>query len=232
MSRRGCRTLSIVVAVAVAAALAGVPATVRAQPCGDAEQRLAFVSEHLRADAHDARVWTWGWGLGFSALAAGQAGLAFTRSDRGERAELFVGAGKSLLGLVPVLALPVPARRDAGAVDARIAASADSDTRCAAVAEAEQSLRRSADDEAFARGWLAHLATVAVNAGGLLIVGAGYGRWGTGTAGALVGTLVGEINIFTRPTGALRGQRAYEGRWSVAPLVTRDAASLHLSHVF
>lgn len=230
MSRRLRRALSLVLALALGRA--AVPAAARAQSCSDADQRLSLVSARLRADARDARVWTWGWGLGFSALAAGQAGLALTRADPGQRAELFVGAGKSALGLIPVLLLPVPARRDAGAIDARIAASALPDARCAVLPEAEQSLRRSADDEAFARSWLAHLGTVAVNAGGLLIAGVGYGRWGTGIAGALVGTLVGEISIFTRPTGALRGRREDEDRWTLAPLVARDAAGVQLAGRF
>jgi hypothetical protein len=223
------RALSLALAAALAGAI--VPAAA-AQPCGDAEQRLALVRERLRADARDARVWTWGWGLGFSALAAGQAGLALTRADRGERAELAVGAGKSALGLIPVLLVPVPAARDADAIDARLSASAQPADRCAVVPEAEASLRRNAEAEAFAQSWLAHLGTAAVNGGGLLIVGLGYGRWGTGVAGALVGTLVGEINIFTRPTGALRGRREYEDRWTLAPLVTRGAAGVQIAGHF
>ncbi len=73
---------------------------------------------------------------------------------------------------------------------------------------------------------------MAVNGGGLLIVGLGYQRWGTGTAGALGGTLVGEIEIFTRPTGALRGRSTYDDRWTVMPVVTGDGAALRLAAVF
>jgi len=220
---------------AISAALAvlmAAPAVARAQPCADSEERLGFVSERLRADARDARVWQWGWGLGFSALAVGQAGLALTRSDRGERAELYVGAGKSVLGLVPVLLVPVPAMRDAGVIDGQLAAAAGGDGRCALLPEAELSLGRSADDEAFARSWLAHTATVAVNGGGLLLVGIGYHRWVTGSVGAVVGTVIGEIEIFTRPTGALLGRRGYQDRWMVAPLVERDAYGIRVAGLF
>lgn len=220
--------------VLAALGVLGTPAVSRAQACSGADERLAFVSSRLHADAHDARVWAWGWGLGFTALALGQAGLALTRDDRGERAELLVGAGKSALGLVPVLFVPVPAVRDAGALDGRlvVAPASAEDGRCALLPEAEGLLRRSADDEAFARGWLAHVLAVAVNGGGLLIVGFGYDRWATGTIGALVGTVVGEIQIFTRPTGALRGRRDYEGRWAVTPMLERDAAGVRLAGVF
>jgi hypothetical protein len=215
--------------VAALIVMGAVTPVARAQGCAGAEPRLSFVRERLHADAHDARVWAWSWGVGFTALALGQAGLALTRSDRGERAELYVGAGKTVLGLVPVLFVPVPAGRDVGALDARLTATNgdEGEARCALLPEAEVMLQRSADDEAFGRSWLAHAATVAVNAGGLLIVGFGYHRWTTGTLGAVVGTAVGELQIFTRPTGALDARRGR--RWAVAPLLDRDAAGLRIA---
>ncbi len=191
-------------AAATCAALAVVllvPAVSRAQiACADTEEGLALARERLRADAHDARVWAWGWGLGYSALALGQAG----------------GAGKTVLGLVPVLFVPVPAVGDTGVLEGRLATVRAGDDRCVLQSEGARLLRRSADDEAFSRGWLAHVATVAVNGGGLLIVGLGYHRWATGVAGALVGTAVGELQIFTRPTGALRAAHD-AGGWAIAP---------------
>jgi hypothetical protein len=93
-------------------------------------------------------------------------------------------------------------------------------------------LDRSADDEAFAGGWLAHAANVAVNGGGLLIVGFGYRRWTTGAVGALIGTAIGEVQVFTRPTSALRGRRSDQARWSLAPLLDRGAVGIRLAGLF
>lgn len=220
---------------AILAALVVTSAAARAahgQGCDGAEERLAVVHGRLRADAHAARIWAWGWGLGFTALAAAQAGLALTRDDAGERAELYVGAGKTVLGLVPVLFVPVPATRDVGVLEGHLAARSDGEGGCALLPEAELMLRRSADDEAFARGWLAHFATIAVNGGGLLIVGLGYHRWVTGTVGAIVGTAVGELQIFTRPAGALRSPRGFEGRWAVAPMLERGTAGVLVAGAF
>jgi hypothetical protein len=222
-------------AAASCAALAVVllaPAVSRAQTtCPDTEERLALARERLRADAHDARVWAWSWGLGYSALALGQAGLALTRDDPGQRAELYVGAGKTVLGLVPVLFVPVPAVGDTGVLEGRLAAVRTGDDRCVLQSEGARLLRRSADDEAFSRGWLAHVATVAVNGGGLLIVGLGYHRWATGVAGALVGTAVGELQIFTRPTGALRAAND-AGGWAIAPTFGGGTAGLLVAGSF
>ncbi len=198
--------------------------------CPDADARIAFVGERLDADAHGARVWMWGWGLGYTGLALGQAGLALTRDDEGERVELYVGAAKSVLGLVPVLLVRSPALHDAGTLKVR-AAGGGSD-RCAVAAEAGEMLERSAADEAFARSFLAHTANVLVNGGGMLIVGLGYDRWVTGALGAAVGIAIGEVNIFTRPTAALRGRADYAARWTVAPVVTGDATGILLIGTF
>jgi hypothetical protein len=208
------------------------PTASRAQGCLDSEERLALARDRLRVEAHDAHVWAWSWGLGYLALALGQAGLALTRDDAGQRAELYVGAGKTVLGLVPVLFVPVPAVRDAGILDGHLAAARVGDDRCVLHSEAAGMLRRSAADEAFARGWPAHVATVVVNGGGLLVVGLGYRRWATGVAGALVGTAVGELQIFTRPTGALRAVRESGNRWAVAPMLWPGAAGVLVAGSF
>ena len=192
----------------------------------DCEAQLAFVRDRLSTDARHGRTWTWSWGIGYSAVALGQAGLAFTRDTEGEKAELFVGAGKSVLGLVPVFTRRLPALNDAGTLEARLAATPAGPERCALVAEATRMLEASADNEAFARGWLAHTLTVLVNAGGLAIVGFGYDRWKTGTVGALVGVAIGELAIWTRPAQSLFGRDEYRRTWTVAPMVESNAAGI------
>jgi hypothetical protein len=204
--------------------------------CQDVDARLSFVRERLAADDHDSRRWMWAWGIAYSGLALGQAGLALTRDDEGEQVELYVGAAKSLLGLVPVLGLQNPALGNASRLEARVAAvstgGASAAERCAVVTEAEQMLDASADDEAFNRGFLAHTGNVLVNGGGLLIIGIGYDRWLTGAIGTAVGIAVGELQIFTRPTASLRGRAGYHAKWTVAPMVTGAATGLQLVGIF
>jgi hypothetical protein len=210
------------------------PAAVEPPPagCADAEARLAFVHERLDADAHAARRWMWEWTIAYGGLALGQAGIALFRDDPGERAELYVGAAKSLLGLVPVLGLQVPALRDSGRLHARVDAPGAESERCAAVAEAERMLAASAADEAFNRGFLAHAGNVLVNGGGLLIIGLGYDRWVTGAIGTVVGISIGELQIFTRPTASLRGASEYRARWMVTPTVSSESAGLQVVGTF
>jgi hypothetical protein len=192
--------------------------------CIEADARIAFVQERLDSDDRDARRWMWEWGIAYGALTLGQAGLALTRDDEGERVELYVGAAKSALGLVPVLGLQVPALRDA----ARLRARVGEPDRCAVADDAAKFLAASADDEAFNRGFLAHAGNVLVNGGGLLIIGLGYDRWVTGTIGTAVGIAIGELQIFTRPTASLRGQGNYAVRWSVAPVVSAEVTGMAL----
>jgi hypothetical protein len=204
--------------------------------CENVDARLAFIRERLAADDHDSRRWMWAWTIAYGGLALGQAGLALTRDDEGEQVELYVGAAKSLLGLVPVLGLQNPALGNASKLEARVAevstGGATEAERCAVVAEAEKMLDASADDEAFNRGFLAHTGNVLVNGGGLLVIGIGEGRWVTGAIGTAVGIAVGELQIFTRPTASLRGRDGYRARWTVAPLVTGETTGVQVVGTF
>jgi hypothetical protein len=168
----------------------------------DCEARLARAQAALERDARHGRLYTWGWGLGYGAVTLGGVGLALYLDDEGESVEQWVGAGKSFLGLATVLLQPVPARRDAPALRARLAEPGVG--RCRLAEEAEAMVRGNARDQRFARSWLAHAGTVAVNAGGLLIVGLGYDRWLTGSLAAALGIVVGEAQIWTRPSASLQ----------------------------
>jgi hypothetical protein len=159
-------------------------------------------------------------------------GLGLWREDEGEKVELYVGAAKSAIGLLPTLLVRVPAMKDAGELERRAASATTGAERCAVAEEAVRMLRRSAADEAFARGWLAHTGNVLLNGGGLLVVGLGYDRWLTGTLGAIVGIAVGEVQIFTRPTASLRGERTFRATWTIAPMVTGDATGVSVVGVF
>jgi hypothetical protein len=187
----------------------------RAHAESDCAARVAFVQAKLDADVQRWKLWRWGWGIGYTALAAGQVGLAQLSDDEGEQVELYVGAGKSILGLVPLFFDPLPAPEDAEALRAS-----------GSCADAERYLAASARNEAFARGWLGHVANVAVNGGGLLIVGIGYDRWVTGALGAVVGIAIGEVQTFTRPSASLKAS------WVVTPTVGAESAGLVLMGTF
>jgi hypothetical protein len=225
---RTCRVLRAALALVLSGSvflLPGVVRVARAADCPDAEAQIAFVRERLTADAGNARLWMWGWGIGYTAATLGQAGLTFATDDEGEKVELWVGAGKSALGLIPTLLIPVPALRDAGALDRMASAGGD---RCAVASAAEKYLAASADDEAFNRGFLAHTGNVLVNGGGLLVVGLGYDRWLTGTLSAVVGIAIGEVQIYTRPTASLRGRDDWRTRWTIVPVVTSEVTGAQL----
>jgi hypothetical protein len=224
LSPRPSRAALVILAIGL------LPTAARAGPCIEAAQRLGHVRQQLNQDAVDGRRWTAGWAIGLGSVALGGASLALTRSDRGERAELLVGAGKSVLGLVPLFLRPVPAIRDAAKLGPRANETADDD--CAALPEAEALLRRSADDEAFARGWLSHSLALAINAGGLLIVGLKYDRWRTGIAGALIGAAVGEAQIFTRPSAALRSRQPHGRAWRAGPLLRPGTVGMQIVGLF
>lgn len=191
------------------------------EPCAGAEARLTLIGQRLDHDARRGRIHGWSFGLGYLALASTQGVLAVVSDDDADQTKWSIGAAKSALGLIPIVFQPVPAMRDADRLAARRAAMAapGGPDRCAVVTEAEAALARSADNEAQASGWLSHALTIAINGGGMVVLGLAHDRWAEGAIDALIGTAVGELAILTRPTAARDGRRADGVRLGLVPVV-------------
>lgn len=194
--------------------------------CDQAEAHLRLVKDQLDADVHRGHRYEWGWGLGNGGVAIGLFGLALASNDDGARAEAYIGSGGSVLAAVlPVLLQRVPAITDAPRFDRMLAETPEGPERCALVAEADRLLARSAHDERFARGPVSHTINMLINGGGWLIIGFGWDRWTTSGLGAFFSIGLGELQIYTRPTGAMR---AWSRRlaWTVAPVVGQGQTGL------
>jgi hypothetical protein len=188
--------------------LAAAPAPARADPC---DARLRFVADRLDADARAGRIHEGLWAAGNGAIAVGLFTIGVKATDRGARAGAYIGAAGSLLAMVAPFVLDrVPAIADAPRLERAIAATPDGPARCALVPTADRLLARSARDERFARGLWSHAINVAINAAGWLVIGLGWHQWTTSGLGALLSIGLGEVQIYTRPSGALRA-------WTVAP---------------
>jgi hypothetical protein len=138
-------------------------------------------------------IWRWGWTAGYGALTA--ASLAFVPGtpDHDTRVDLYVGAASSALATLPLLVFSQPQHDP-------------TDAACAVSAEAcaQASLRRVAAFQRECQGPLMHALNFGYNAavGGLL--GFGYGHWRAAALNFGVGSLLGEVQILTQPTGAMR----------------------------
>jgi hypothetical protein len=188
----------------------------------DREEAAREVSaiRHLLADQkRRARWWNVGWGAGYGAATAGQLVFAIEPDwapidvDADMRKGLFVGAGKSAIGSASRIVLPL-----------KTAEVPDGDP-CEVLEAARDALRWTGRKQRNSF-WLNHLGGLAVNLGGALILGLGYGAWETALTSFAVGYPVGLISTYTQPRGAWRGWRrlrrggSFVERLSVAPIAT------------
>ena len=173
----------------------------------DPERRLRFIDAELARSAHRAKVWTWGWGiaLGVGAV-ANLAPLIWVPPD--ERIDWYTGAFTNTIGIVPLLIAPLDVIGDSRELQARLAARGTTDV-CALLSDAETRLVHDAKNQADGRRWWLHVANFALNAGVGLFLGLGFHHWGAGTFQFASGAAIGELIIFTQPTGAIDSLRRY-----------------------
>jgi hypothetical protein len=205
------------VALAAAAALAlSAPDVVRADPC---VERLEHLGALLDDQARRARMWNWGWTLTFTAASAGQFAAAPLVDDLAQKRSFYVGGAKAAIGVGSALIrwIPTPRAPEAG------------DDACAAVAEAERALARLARAQRGGVSWMRHAEGVALNVGGLLVLGVGYDHWREAVISTVGGLVVGEIRLLTHPRGAMRGER---GGWTLGPLWEPGALGLSVAGQF
>jgi hypothetical protein len=196
------------VALALAVAIAASSSRARAQTPPECEARLRVITDTLDADARRTHVWYWSWMAAGTALLVGQGVLAAVTTDD-QRIEFATGSAASTF--IPGLLLLHPPRvfEADDALHARLEATtagARLGDPCIALPRAQELLAGVARDQAFATGWFAHTFIIAGNAFLGLLLGLGFHDWFGGAKQFVGGSLVGELQIFTLPTGALRAQ--------------------------
>jgi hypothetical protein len=194
----------------VFAAVAGCPGRAWAQesPAAACEARARGIAAALDADSRRMRVWYWGWMAAGAALIAGQAVLAGV-VEGDQRTEFIAGSATSVLIPTILLVHPPFVLSDAPALDARLQATTVGGTLgdpCIALDRARELLARDAQDAALSTGWLAHALAIGVNVGVGLLLGVVYDDWWGAAKQTIGGIAVGELQILTFPTGALRAQ--------------------------
>lgn len=175
----------------------------------DPELRLHFIDERLARTAHRAQVWSWGWGVGIGVATVGNlVPLLFVAPD--QRIDWYVGAGTTVIGVVPLLIAPLDVIGDARALRSRLATRGPTDDVCTLLADAERKLVRDAQNQADGQRWWLHAGNVVLNTGVGLFLGLGYHHWAAGVFNAVLGSAIGEAIILTQPTSTVDDLRAYQ----------------------
>jgi hypothetical protein len=197
-----------VVAAALVVALGTRPAPARAQETARCDATVRDIQRTLDDDARRTRVWYWAWMATGTALLAGQAALASVTSGDMQK-EFVAGAATSVFIPGFLLLHPPLVLADSRRLDARVA-DTTVDGRlgdpCVVLPRAQGLLHQAADDQAFATGWFAHAFVISGNIAVGLLLGLGFGDWVGAAKQAVGGSLVGELQILTLPTGALKAR--------------------------
>lgn len=204
----------------------------------DVERRLGFIRDRMAYDASKARIWSEAWMITWGVLTGGQLALvAFF--DGGPQADLYVGAGSSFIGFAGQLILPLSVKSDQTQLENHINMAGRAAERCKLLEHAEQVFIENAENEAEGVHWLMHGANVLINVGAMLILGLGFDRWDSGAINATAGIALGELMIFSQPTGLIDDLERYRRgeigdldktawQWNLAPVISHNAYSLQL----
>jgi hypothetical protein len=209
--RRAVAAIVTVALVAGGAPAARAQESTGAGPTGADEsarcgERLHTIAATLDADARRTRTWYWGWMAAGTTLLAGQTVLASLTTGNTQK-DFIAGAATSTF--IPAMLLLHPPRvlSDAPLLDARLAATAVDERYgdpCLALPRAQEILARDADDQALTTAWFAHVFVIGGNIAVGLILGLGFHDWFGAAKQAVGGSAVGELQILTLPTGALK----------------------------
>jgi hypothetical protein len=158
--------------------------------------RITFITDALRREERRIGTWSWLWGAGLAMASAAQFASPLLFEETGQRVTYLIGGGKSVLGVLSFVVMPV-----------RIELPEESSNDLAA---AEAALIRSASNERRGKGWFKHTAAVVLNVAHTLIVGLLYDEWLIGAISGVAGLAVGELIIYTQPTGAIEAAERYQ----------------------
>ena len=181
------------------------PGALHAQSTRACEQRALAIAAAQGDDARRTRVWYWSWMAAGTALIAGQTVLAALTSGDAQK-DAIVGASASVFIPAFLLVHPPAVLSDAPRLEARFAQTTV-DGRlgdpCESLLRARDLLDRDADDERFAKAWFAHAFVIGGNIALGLLLGVAFGDWLGFAKQAVGGSLVGELQIWTLPAGAV-----------------------------
>jgi hypothetical protein len=158
----------------------------------EAEPRAEGDEQALRGEAHRARVWRYTWSGINAGILAGSfvAAPLVAREDRPDWVVSGVGSGISLLA---TWFWPLRVESAADELDALPLAER--------ARELPRLLRESAEDERERVTWPWHLANLGLSAAGGAVIAFGYHHYLSGAITTVAATALGEVQLFTQPTG-------------------------------
>lgn len=199
----------------------------------DAATRMDFIRRTLADQTRRASFWNWSWRGIYAGSTVLNVAISQTSNDGSSTRAAYTDAAKSAVGVISKFVAPLRIEQVAS----------DSQDGCRSLAEAEEALVQSARNEEFGKGLLTHAGVLGTNLVGSLVLAFGYGDSKEALISGAVGALVGEVMIYTQPSGAIRALQRYKVgnvprpqsaglSVGVVPMVEKDTVGLALNMRF
>lgn len=175
----------------------------------DPAARLHFIRQTLRDTVRQENFYLGAWSVIYGGIAAGT-WLFVPLSDDppGQTRESAWNTATALGAAVVMMIEPLRVGHEQRRLERLVAQPGQSDG-CMVLREAERLFARVAESETSARGALMHVGNFAINIGIGLVLAYGLNRPDSAPMNTVVGTLLGELMIVTRPTLASRRLTGY-----------------------
>lgn len=227
MKRKTTAFLTIFLSLFIAANSAFAQGAKTTIPDQEAKERLAYIQTALHNGQTSSNIWYWTWIGVYSTVAITQYSLFFAtdaidpdNKDHWKQDQM-AGAITSTLGVIGLAIDPmVPAYALGRFKDMP---EGTPEERLLKLKEAEIWLKKSSQRELDGRSWLSHTLNFAVNLAAGLTIWLAFDRSVVdGLITFLPGMAVGELQIWTQPTGAINDYDKYKKRFMTGYVPKRD----------
>jgi hypothetical protein len=181
---------------------------------GGTAERLSFIEQRLEERQPYARYWWMGWTSFYSLGMVIQSVQAPFEGDDSRQADLVISAVKASFGVTRLLLWPPNSRL--GADPMYIVEPVDESACRERLRLGEELMRKNARESESRWDWKRHVANVAINVGGALIVAEEYGDPWRGWRSAGIGIAVGEVFTFSHPWKADDDLAEYDAKFGTS----------------
>jgi hypothetical protein len=204
--RASCCAALLIATFATTARAEPAPAPAADDDAG-VSARLAWLEKVLDREEAATRLWRGSWLGIYGGVSLVNVSLLASSTSAPARVSAAVNLGKAGVAFAFTLVSPATALKTPASLGEL---GETPEGRLARLRRAEALLRRIAKEEREGRSWFPLLGGAALNVGGAWLTWAAYrGSGFAGWFGLLSGFAVGQIQVFTQPTGAIRAQEAY-----------------------
>lgn len=178
------------------------PPSVLPSPTFSLDARMKFLATRLEAGSGPARLWWYGWTIGYTAAAIGYGAAALSVGNREIRQDAWVACASTVFGAAATFFDPFPAALSPAQIRQ---AATDSE-----LPQLEQWMHEGAQAEKLGRSPLAHGLGVGVAILEGLVIALGFHRPADAAITAGISVVFAELQIWTQPTAAIGDVAAYE----------------------